>query len=310
MANTPNIVKAIGNKYTGTLGGSLSDSATTTTVADGSGLSATGGYMIIDEAITAKREIIYVEEVDGTTLTIATDGRGRCGTSAVAHDSGAVITDVIVDEHINGLATNFRVEHGDDGKHDINAAPFTELLPVGAVSAFAGDSAPTGWLICDGSAVSRTTYAALFSLLGETYGAGNGSTTFNIPDLKGKIPVGYSSGDANFGTLADTGGDVEITLTSAQSGLPAHTHLQNAHTHTQNAHTHPIYAPPSNLAASGSSVGNELVGSSKDNGGVTQAATATNQNTTAVNQNNSAANAASAHSNLQPFIVLNYIIKT
>jgi microcystin-dependent protein len=65
-----------------------------------------------------------------------------------------------------------------------------DLTPAGVVVAFAGGTAPTGWLICDGSAVSRTTYAALFAAIATAYGAGDGSTTFNLPDLRGRAAVG------------------------------------------------------------------------------------------------------------------------
>lgn len=67
------------------------------------------------------------------------------------------------------------------------------VAPVGVVQAFAGSATPDGWLLCDGSAVSRTTYAALFAVIGTTYGSGNGSTTFNLPDLADKFIEGSST---------------------------------------------------------------------------------------------------------------------
>jgi len=66
----------------------------------------------------------------------------------------------------------------------------TTASPVGSVQMFAGSSAPSGWISCDGTAISRTTYAALFAIIGTTYGVGDGSTTFNLPDMQGRIPVG------------------------------------------------------------------------------------------------------------------------
>ena len=90
--------------------------------------------------------------------------------------------------------------------------------PVGSISLFAGATAPSGWLICDGSAISRTTYANLFSVIGTTYGAGDGSTTFNIPNLQGRVPVGLDSRDTDFDTLGKTGGRKNQTL--ALSNLP------------------------------------------------------------------------------------------
>lgn len=68
------------------------------------------------------------------------------------------------------------------------------LLPAGAVMPFARSTAPTGWLACDGSTVSRTTYAALFSAIGTTFGAGDGSTTFRLPDLRGEFIRGHDGG--------------------------------------------------------------------------------------------------------------------
>lgn len=73
-------------------------------------------------------------------------------------------------------------------------ASATPSVPVATIFFTAATSAPTGYLLCDGSAVSRTTYAALFTSIGETYGSGNGSTTFNVPDLRGRIPVGVAPG--------------------------------------------------------------------------------------------------------------------
>ena len=86
----------------------------------------------------------------------------------------------------------------------------TYLVPSGAVSAFAGTTAPTGWLKCDGSAISRTTYASLFVAIGTTYGAGDGSTTFNLPNLTGRVPLGMDSsyvGQSTNGVLPNITGE-------------------------------------------------------------------------------------------------------
>lgn len=95
---------------------------------------------------------------------------------------------------------------------------------VGEISAFAGSTIPQGFLFCDGSAVSRTTYANLFAVIGTSFGAGDGSTTFNLPDMRGRVIVGYKSTDTDFDTVGKTGGANTINL--------AHTHTENAHTHT------------------------------------------------------------------------------
>ena len=97
--------------------------------------------------------------------------------------------------------------------------------PAGIIMPFAGTVAPQGCLFCDGSAVSRTTYAALFAVIGTTYGEGDGDTTFNIPDLSGRVVIGVSNSHA----LGTTGGSENVTLTADQ--LPAHTHVVPQHGH-------------------------------------------------------------------------------
>lgn len=84
--------------------------------------------------------------------------------------------------------------------------------PAGTIMAFAGSSShiPTGWIICDGSAVSRTSYSNLFSVIGTTYGEGDGSTTFNLPNLKGRVPVGVDSSQTEFNARGKTGGSKEM----------------------------------------------------------------------------------------------------
>jgi len=106
------------------------------------------------------------------------------------------------------------------------------VIPVGTIQMFAGSSEPTGWHFLDGEAISRTTYAACFTVLSTTYGAGDGSTTFNLPDMRGRMALGVGQGLTAEGggtgtnrTLGATGGKEAHTLTAAQSGLPAHTHL-------------------------------------------------------------------------------------
>jgi len=110
-----------------------------------------------------------------------------------------------------------------------------QASPVGSVQMFAGSSAPDSWLLCGGQAVSRSTYATLFSLVGTTYGSGDGSTTFNVPNLSGRVPVGLDSGDASFDALGETGGAKTHTLDASE--IPSHTHTVNDHTHSIN-HNH------------------------------------------------------------------------
>ena len=174
-------------------------------------------------------------------------------------------------------------------------------LPAGLVTPFAGTSAPTGFLFCGGQAVSRTTYSTLFSAIGTTYGVGDGSSTFNLPDLQGRVVAGKDdmsgssanrltdqTGGLNGDTLGDTGGTESHTLTSAQSGLRQHSHSATT-TLTR-------------VSGSGSSSGIEDDNSRN---------TVTNSSFVSTTiSNSSALDASEAHNNVQPTIILNYIIKT
>lgn len=115
-----------------------------------------------------------------------------------------------------------------------DATTFIDLqnyVPTGCVKMFAGSSPPSSWLICDGSAVSRTTYANLFSVIGTTYGAGDTSTTFNLPNMQGNVVVGagatYNRGN--------TGGHATTALTTNE--LPTHTHTGTTDASGAHAHT-------------------------------------------------------------------------
>lgn len=123
--------------------------------------------------------------------------------------------------------------------HAVRKAYVDAFIPAGIITQYGGAAAPSGWLICDGAAVSRTnpTYSRLFAAIGTTYGAGDGSTTFNVPNLKGRVPVGYDATQAEFDTLAETGGAKTQALTTAQ--LPSHTHGVGTYSLASHAgHTH------------------------------------------------------------------------
>lgn len=201
-------------------------------------------------------------------------------------------------------------------------------VPVGVVSDFAGSSAPSGYLICDGSAVSRTTYANLFAVLGENFGSGDGSTTFNLPDMRGRTSFGTSSVNTNSQpdiAFSATGGEANHALVTAE--IPAHTHTDSGHGHTDSGHGHVMYDPghAHNSPSSGgdfvtgvsSTVG--LVATSTNqaafqtptvttSGSGTSVDTGTAQITTGNAQNQNTGGGA-AHNNMPPFMGLNKIIK-
>jgi len=109
---------------------------------------------------------------------------------------------------------------------------WTYPVPSGGIVIWSGaaNNIPSGWILCDGSAVSRSTYADLFAIVGTIHGSGNGSTTFNLPDLRGKFVVGYSNTDNDY-DVGDTGGNKQQTLAINQ--MPSHNHgvTDSGHTH-------------------------------------------------------------------------------
>ncbi len=106
-------------------------------------------------------------------------------------------------------------------------------IPVGSVFMWPTTSAPTGFLLCDGSAHLRGDYPTLFSLIGTTFGAGDGSTTFNVPDFRARFPIGRDASTAACDTIGETGGSFSHTHTT-----PAHTHTIATHTHDLSNHVH------------------------------------------------------------------------
>jgi microcystin-dependent protein len=157
-------------------------------------------------------------------------------------------------------------EHNEDGTHR-SAERDLNFVPVGAVLQWLTNTAPTGWRLCNGDALSRLTYKTLFDVITTTYGAGDGSTTFNIPDFRGR----FALGKANAGTgasLAGTGGSIDHTHTGGTTGATApgtssdgaHDHggttgSESAHTHAITAHRHLINLADTAAAGADVSVG-------------------------------------------------------
>ncbi len=166
-----------------------------------------------------------------------------------------------------------------EGDVYVNGVPL-DTIPIGTILPYSDTAIPSGYMICDGRAISRTLYSDLFDIIGTKYGEGDGSTTFNIPDLKGKVPVGYDSGDSSFDTIGETGGEKTHTLTVDE--IPAHKHQINTNNDDWN-----------------NSSGGGKFGTTYDG------------NSGWANNNWYTENAGGgqAHNNLQPYVTITYMIK-
>ena len=130
--------------------------------------------------------------------------------------------------------------------------------PAGIIAPFAGTSAPSGWLACQGQAVSRTTYATLFAAISTTWGSGDGSTTFNLPDLRGMFVRG---------TGTNATGSSSGAVGPSVGAYAADTYLNHNHTATDSGHTHNYNVRSANRSADGP--GGDLWDGVSTNGGTT-----------------------------------------
>lgn len=238
----------------------------------------------IASVMTTKGDLITN---DGTTINRL--AVGGTNTHVLQVDStatngikwGQVATAGIADSAV----TSAKIQDATIVAGDIATNTLKLLCPVGTIAAYGGTSAPTGWLLCDGASISAS-YTELIAQVGST-----------TPNLKGKVIVGLDSAQTEFDTRFETGGAKTVTLTAAQSGLPAH-----GHNISDPGHVHSVTTKESAGGLGTEFVAEALYGS--------DSAQNTASNTTGITvSQNSAAAASEAHTNLQPYIVLNYIIK-
>jgi len=295
---------------------------------------------LVDTSNIASNAITNVKMADNSVNTAelvnASVTNAKLASNAVTTDKitdDAVTTDKLADQSVTAAK--------------LNANLTTQLLPSGMIAPFAGTTAPTGWLLCDGSALdsdANPDYSGLWDVLGTTYG-GTDTSNFNLPDMQGRVPAGLD-GSAEFTALNVTGGSKTVTLTANESGLRTHQHPAGSTTgnnasisispaggHGHNisdpGHSHNVSFPyktynrgtshnanaleipgaggtgvaTQGTTSSGTSI--SIVGVGDHNHSLSQSAHTHSFTTPAV----ASSNAIDAHTNLQPYITLNYIIK-
>jgi microcystin-dependent protein len=291
----------------------------------------------------------YLTQVNASTTYLSqSNASANYATKAYADNSSSVAAAALVDAAPSTLNTlnELAAALGDDANF---ATTITNALsPIGSVTAYALATPPAGWLLCDGSIYSASAYPTLSVGLGSTYG-GNGTTTFAVPNLKGRMPVGLDSTQTEFDTRGETGGAKTHTLIGAE--IPSHLHSvdppsTNAtvgendknHTHantlTDLGHLHTIDSYASDSGSGIATVGRENVATgdrttNSTAGNTTTVATgitinnaiqggdnsttfATHSHSVSVDIlsfNSGSTGDGGAHNNLQPYIVMNYIIR-
>ena len=228
-------------------------------------------------------------------LTNSLDRGGLGGMLAPLNMGGHTITNVADGVNPTDVATVGQV-----------MGPSGAGVPPGTVIDFAGATPPAGWLLCAGQEVSRTDFAALFTAIGTTFGIGNGSTTFNVPDCRGRVSVGKDNmGGTPSGRLSNYPNDVgagfggqSIAMTADQ--MPVHSHGGSAagvgdHTHMSPGLGSPVGASSAPAAANGT------LGS-----GFQTSPAGAHSHSLSID----AAGGGGAHENVQPSLVFNKLVKT
>lgn len=201
-------------------------------------------------------EIVVVTSHAGLATT-ATITRGTYGTIAREHPMGTAWAHVALDEDYTEILTSISrptdpyvgqsiYEIDTQSHRHYTGAIWDSAPPVGTLLPFLGSTAPVGYLLADGAAVSRTGVTAdLFSVISTIYGVGDGVTTFNLPNLNGRAPVGRDAAQAEFDVLGEVGGVKTVAITQAQLAQHVHgitdvqhNHGENSHNHSQNNHSH------------------------------------------------------------------------
>ena len=157
-----------------------------------------------------------------TVVVTGTDGISRTYTDSTYISKSVPVFDATPNSFaLGGVARNVT---GDEKPFDCYMHPVFYTM-AGEIKMWAGDTIPDGWLLCDGSEVSKTTYPNLYEAIGDLWGVPSSSSNFKLPNLAGKVPVGYNSADTDFTPVGHTDGEKTHTLTIAE--MPSHSHSRN-----------------------------------------------------------------------------------
>ena len=327
MSDVSSVVRhfSISNEgFLATLSSPITAGAATVPLNSVTGLTTGSVFVGIVEPGVLNKQQVFTGTVD-TPSTSIVNCKWTRGIN-VDHANGAAVVDYVTGTDHNMTTKGVLVQHNQDGSHNnitassltaasvttstltINGRDSSQLTPSGIMSPFAGPTAPTGWLLCDGAAVSRATYVTLFAVVGTYWGAGDGSTTFNVPNAKGRMFTGLDSSQTEFAALGQVGGQKTVQLHSHGVSDPGHAHgvSDPGHNHDNLGGIHAGGGGADwdvNSAAANRSV--SLNWSDGTRNGASGAGIGIN----GAGTNVSIANAGAGVNNLSPYLVANYIIK-
>jgi microcystin-dependent protein len=195
--------------------------------------------------------------------------------------------------------------------NQLSADVTTTLAPTGVVHMWPNNTAPTGYLLCNGQAVSRTTFNALYVLIGTTFGLGDGSTTFNLPNFLNRFPMGAGTGGTY--AIGATGGSADAIVVSHTHTFSGTTAEGGAHTHTitDPGHSHTYFRPvQSNAANPPGSSGSQASSTTTSAAFTNITINATGTHTHTYSGTTTSAGSSGTNANLPPYLGINFIIKT